>query len=240
MPRLPRVQPNDVPQHIVQRGNNREDCFFAEADFLAYLHWLKIAAQRSNVRIHAYALMTNHVHLLASPATNGGLAQMMQYLGRHYVHYINKKHKRSGTLWERRYRASLIEAEAYLLEVYRYIDLNPVRANMVRHAEEYRWSSARIHLGQEPNWLDDHSLFSSLGADAAQRSVAYQVLLNEAFSELRVDTIRAALNTGQALGSEKFKHQIEAAHRGRVRHLSAGRKPKGKDQVAGDQPALDL
>jgi hypothetical protein len=92
----------------------------------------------------------------------------------------------------------------------------------------------------EPNWLDDHSLFSSLGADAALRSVAYQVLLNEAVSEACVDTIRAALNTGQALGSEKFKDQIEAVHRGRVRHLSAGRKPKWKDQVEGEQPALDL
>ena len=165
---------------------------------------------------------------------------MMHQLGRNYAGAINKKYGRSGTLWERRYRASLVETEAYLLEVYRYIDLNPVRAGMVGHAEVYRWSSARAHLGIESSALENHSVFEGLGMTVESRAAAYRSLLDEAVSVTIVETIRAALNTGQALGSEKFRNQIEALHLGRVRHLRPGRKPRRESQLACMQIAIAL
>src|SRR5258708_35178357 len=136
MPRLQRIMAAELPQHVVQRGNNREDCFFAEADYAAYLHWLERAARTYRVAIHAYALMTNHVHLLVTPGLEGGVSRMMQYLGRHYVQYINKTYRRSGTLWERRYHASVVETEGQLPTLHRYITHHPVRGGNVRPPEQ--------------------------------------------------------------------------------------------------------
>src|SRR5258706_2019100 len=136
MPRLQRIMAAGFPQHVVQRGNNREDCKCTEADYDVYLHWLDRATRTYRVVIHAYALMTNHVHLLVTPGLEGGVSRMMQYLGRHYVQYINKTYRRSGTLWERRFHASVVETEAYLLTLPPYIELNPVRAGTVRGPEQ--------------------------------------------------------------------------------------------------------
>ncbi len=240
MPRLPRVQPADVPAHIVQRGNNRGACFFAEADYGCYLRWLTLAAKRTCVRIHAYALMTNHVHLLASPAADGGLARMMQQLGRNYAETINKRYGRTGSLWEARYRASLVDSETYLLEVYRYIDLNPVRAGLVPQAEDYPWSSARAHLGMERQALDDHPLFESLGADLQARAAAYRGLLDQATDERALNSIRSVIDTGEVLGDDAFRARIEALDQGRVRHLSAGRKPRSAPDKGEGQATLAL
>ncbi len=240
MPRLPRIQPVGLPLHITQRGNNRSACFFEEADYLAYLHWLKEGCETAAVAIQGYALMTNHVHLLVIPRAQDAVPRMMQTLGRHYVHYINKRYGRSGTLWERRYRASLIESEDYMLEVYRYIDLNPVRAGMVLSPENHRWSSARQHLGLEPTWLEDHESFVRLGEDAERRGRAYRAVLDEGVSEERLDAIRVALNTGQALGSQHFREEIEAVHQGRVSHRPAGRKPKQDGLRPEQQMGLEL
>jgi len=153
MPRLQRVMAAGFPQHVIQRGNNREACFFAEADYVTYLYWLERAARTYQVAIHAYVLMPNHVHLLATPGLEGGISRMMQYLGRHYVRYINKTYRRSGTLWERRFHASVVESEAYLLTLQRFIELNPVRAGIAKAPEQYPWSSARDHLGPTASWL---------------------------------------------------------------------------------------
>lgn len=242
MPRLPRVQPAEVPAHLVQRGNNRLPCFFADSDYASYLHWMQLAALRTRVAIHAYALMTNHVHILASPSTDGGLGRMMQQLGRNYAGTVNKKYGRTGSLWGARYRASLVDSEAYLLEVYRYIDLNPARAGLVERPEEYRWSSARAHLALEiePKWLTDHPLFQSLGADRDSRGLAYRNLLEEAGHDESLRAIRSATARGEALGSNEFRERLEALDRGRVSHRRPGPRPRVKNDGEDAQDTLDL
>ena len=141
MARKPRFNLPGVPQHVIQRGNNREPCFYGDGDYQRYLGDLREAADRNDCRLHAYVLMTNHVHLLVTPMAEHGVTHLMQDLGRKYVRYINHNYQRTGTLWEGRYKSSLIDSEAYLLVCMRYIELNPVRAGMVQHPGEYRWSS---------------------------------------------------------------------------------------------------
>ena len=149
MARLPRFVIPDQPQHVIVRGNNRSEIFCADADYLFYLEKLQQACDKHDCIIHAYVLMTNHVHLLITPQTEEGLGKVMQMLGRYYVQYYNFTYQRTGTLWEGRYRATLIDSEAYLLTCMRYIELNPVRAGMVAHPSEYPWSSYRCNaLGQ--------------------------------------------------------------------------------------------
>jgi len=139
MPRKPRFNLIGIPQHVIQRGNNREPCFYAVQDYRRYLDNLREVAEKYRCRIHAYVLMTNHVHILVTPMVEYGISQMMQALGRRYVYYINMTYKRTGTLWEGRFKASLIDSDAYLLTCMRYIELNPIRANMVSHPGEYQW-----------------------------------------------------------------------------------------------------
>ena len=139
MARLPRLHLPGCAQHVIQRGNNREACFYSEADYKAYLAFLKDVAIKQQVEIHAFVLMTNHVHLLVTSGDAQGVSRMMQALGRKYVQYFNYTHGRSGTLWEGRYKSTLVDADNYLQTVYRYIELNPVRASMVDHASEYPW-----------------------------------------------------------------------------------------------------
>lgn len=145
MARRPRLYIPGVAHHVIQRGNNREACFYEEADYTKYLSHLKEVAEQFSVAIHAFVLMTNHVHLLVTPNDERALGKMMQALGRRYVQYFNLKYFRTGTLWEGRYKSTLVESERYLLTVYRYIELNPVRAYMVSHASEYPWSSYRFN-----------------------------------------------------------------------------------------------
>ena len=131
MPRQPRLCPPNIPQHIIQRGNNRQICFVANEDYAAYAHWLREYAGKSGVKIHAWVFMTSHVHLLVTPADEQAVSILMQNLGRHYVQYFNKVYKRSDTLWEGRFKSCLVQAADYLLQCYRYIEMNPVRAGMV-------------------------------------------------------------------------------------------------------------
>ena len=234
MPRLQRVMAAGFPQHVIQRGNNRETCFFAEADYVTYLHWLERAARTYQVAIHAYVLMPNHVHLLATPGLEGGVSRMMQYLGRHYVQYINKTYRRSGTLWERRFHASVIETETYLLTLQRFIELNPVRAGMVKTPEEYRWSSAKDHLGLPGgSMVVDHDVYLRLGASREERIRAYAALMREPLEGRALLQIRDAVRQGCALGSDEFKDQIEIQLGRRVRLARPGRKPKQVDTNAG-------
>jgi putative transposase len=153
-----------MPVHIVQRGHSREPVFFEDNDYLAYLRWLKEGAERYKVDIHAYALMTNHIHILATTGDTDGITRMMQYVGRHYVPYINHTYGSSGSIWEGRYKASLIHDEEYLLACMRYIELNPVRADMVRSPAHYRWSSYRCNgQGKEDALITPHALYMALG-----------------------------------------------------------------------------
>lgn len=240
MPRRPRIHLDGVPLHIVQRGHNRQPCFYAVADYLAYLEWLGEASRRADCQVHAYALMTNHVHLLVTPGDAQSVSRMMVALGRQYVPYINAAYQRSGTLWEGRYKSSLVQSEAYLLACMRYIELNPVRAAMCQDPADYRWSSYRANaLGEAQSWLTPHPLYATLGQDEASRLAAYRALFDQVLPEKIVADIRLALNQTQPLGNSRFLDAIEQATGQRREPKSRGRprKPAG-DGITGDQLPL--
>lgn len=177
MARKPRVHLPGYTQHVIQRGNNREACFFAEADYAAYREILGNAAGIAACQIHAYVLMTNHVHLLVTPQVHGGLSQLMKAVGQGYCHYFNQQHQRTGSLWEGRYKAEVIDTEHYLLTCSLYIEANPVRAGMAVKPSEYPWSSARWHgLGEPDPVVMDHPLYEALGLTPAERQSAYRAL----------------------------------------------------------------
>ena len=212
MPRKPRMYLAGMPCHVIQRGNNRDACFYAEQDCLFYLDCLQDACRCYHVSVHAYVLMTNHVHLLMTPDDTEGISRVMQSVGRRYVQYINFEYRRSGTLWEGRHKASLIDAEHYLYTCMRYIELNPVRANMVKHPADYRWSSYRGNAQSEANPLiTPHPLYGALGPDPAQRQHAYRCLFEHQLENQDIHAIREAAQFSIPLGGERFKRQIENA-----------------------------
>lgn len=224
MPRKPRFFLPDIPAHIVQRGHSREPVFFEDSDYRAYLHWLAEAASRYECAIHAYVLMTNHIHILATPANQQGIGQMMQYIGRHYVPYINYTYGASGSIWEGRYKASLIHDEQYLLTCMRYIELNPVRANMTKTPGQYRWSSHRANAqGKEDKLLTLHPLYLRLGKTNTSRQEAYRALFKAHLDEKDLKDIRAAWQTGTPLGNDHFKERIERKLKAKVGHSRRGR-----------------
>ncbi len=220
----------DVPVHVVQRGNNRESVFFNEEDYLVYLNWLKEGADRYDCVIHAYVLMTNHTHILVTPGARESVSRLLQYLGRHYVPYINNKYGRSGTLWEGRFKASLIDAEAYLLACYRYIELNPVRAGMVAVPGEYLWSSYQANaLGAENPMLTGHALYLALDADTQTRQAKYRALFETHLENHLLSEVRNCLNTGTPLGNDRFHGQIETMLKMKVGQNRRGRPRKVPD-----------
>ena len=211
MARLPRFVIADQPQHVIVRGNNREPIFYNELDYQFYLEKLKQACDKHDCDLHAYVLMTNHVHLLITPHTEQGLGKMMQMLGRYYVQYFNFTYQRTGTLWEGRYRATLIDSEHYLLTCYRYIELNPVRAqDMVDKPAEYPWSSYRYNaLGIENKLITPHDEYLKLANVDKERQLTYRSLFNNHLTEKTLDEIRQATNKAWVLGSSSFKDKIE-------------------------------
>ena len=223
MARLPRLYLPGCAQHVIQRGNNREACFYDEADYKAYLSFIKDAAAKYQVAIHAFVLMTNHVHLLATPSDELGNSRMMQALGRKYVRYFNFTYGRTGTLWEGRYKSTLVDADHYLLTVYRYIELNPVRASMVAHASEYLWSSYQGNaLGKPIELLTPHQIYRQLGKTDTEQQGAYRALFLGRMPERDLSTIREATNKSWALGDARFKAQIEATTGRRAMPLGRG------------------
>jgi putative transposase len=224
MARLGRYFLADQPLHVIQRGNNREPVFFASDDYQRYLDWLREAAAEFGVALHAYVLMTNHVHLLASPGDAAGLPRMMQSLGRRYVRYVNSSYGRTGTLWEGRYRAAPIEAEMHLLPCMRYIELNPVRARMVRKPANYPWSSHRANAaGVADPLLTPHSLYDALGARPKARTDAYSALFRDALPEAFLADLRSATHGGWALGRARWRMRVERIAKRRTTPLPAGR-----------------
>jgi putative transposase len=227
MPRSPRYPLAGVPQHVIQRGHNRQPVFFQTDDYRVYLQCLQDAVATSNSAVHAYVLMTNHVHLLMTPRQSDSLAKIMQSIGRRYVQYSNTTYQRTGTLWEGRYRASLVEAEAYLLACYRYIELNPLRAGMVQDPVEYPWSSYRWHaLGQPDPIITDHALYMALGSTPQERLMAYRALCQDHLHASLLQEIRTTLHQSRVLGTERFKDAIETVLARRVRPGKAGRPRK--------------
>ena len=211
MARLPRLELPGVAQHVVQRGNNRLPCFLDDRDRLDYLQFLRESLLASGCKLHAYVLMSNHVHLLVTPPEIGGVSRLMQMLGRRYVGAFNARHGRTGTLWEGRYKSCLVDEQEYLLTCYRYIELNPVRARMVEGPQLHRWSSyASNALCRADPLLNTHPCYQSLGPDQQSRAVAYQAIVREALPDDTVHEIRIYLQQQRALGKEGFRSMVEA------------------------------
>lgn len=210
MPRKPRFYLPGIPAHIVQRGNCRQATFYAEKDYQTYLDWLSEAARHHGCAIHAYVLMTNHVHLLVTPEAPDSISLMIQYVGRRYVTYVNRGHGRSGTLWEGRHKGCLVSTDDYLFACMRYIELNPVRAGMVVAPGDYRWSSYRANTsGRNSCLLTPHPLYQALGVDGLARATAYRKLFREGPHPDNLIEIRTAVQTGTPLGNNRFRHDIE-------------------------------
>ena len=210
MPRQPRIILPGHPVHIIQRGNNRSATFYADDDYRYYLESLEKAAKQYNCALHAYVLMTNHVHLLVTPAIGSDLSSLMQSVGRRYVRYINQTYKRTGTLWEGRFKHSLIQDDNYYLTCSRYIELNPVRAGMVERPEDYHWSSYQHNALGLPNPLiQAHTRYLALGQTEVERRETYKSLFQAHIDLDTLETIRNATNKDQVLGNDKFKEEIE-------------------------------
>ncbi len=230
MARLLRVCVPGSPHHVIQRGNNRQTCFAATEDFAAYAYWLKQYSDKFGVTLHAWVFMTNHAHLLLTPGTEDGIPRTMQSLGRQYVRYFNHAYKRTGTLWEGRYKSCVVDAEAYLLTCQRYIELNPVRAGMVRTPEEYPWSSYQVHaLGKSAPMWQPHASYLRLANDREERCATYRTLCRASMDEDTVRTIRETTNKGLALGNDRFKAEIEQLTGRRASARKRGRKANTQD-----------
>lgn len=211
----PRVVLPGVPTHVTQRGVDRGPTFIADEDFAFYRQALADAARKSGCRVHAYALMTNHVHLLVTPVDATGLARLMQSLGRRYVQHFNRRYARTGTLWEGRFRSTPVRSRAHFFACSRYIELNPVRAGLTATAENYRWSSYRhnaLHDVEGDTFLVAHDEYESLGADAASRRSAYRSLFDCELDAEDVACIRAAMRGRPATG-EAYSRVVAASPR---------------------------
>jgi putative transposase len=207
MARMPRIDIPGLPQHVIVRGNNRMPCFGCDMDYRVFLKYLGAALPDSDSRLHAFVLMTNHVHLLVTGQRGGAVSRLMQSVGRRYARYFNTAHDRSGTLFEGRFRASPIDSERYLLTCMRYIELNPVRAGIVRHPALYRWSSYRHHVGEETRAeLTLHDEYLRLGPTPADLAIAYAAIVQESLSDEELARIRKCLNQNRGLGGPDF-HQ---------------------------------
>ena len=232
MPRKPRFFLPDVPAHIVQRGHSREPVFFEKEDYRAYLNWLKEASERYECAIHAYVLMTNHIHILATPKARNSISMLMQYIGRHYVPYINYTYGTSGSIWEGRYKSNIIHDEAYLLTCMRYIELNPVRAAMVKNPGAYQWSSYQANaLGKDDELVTPHPLYQALGRNKSQRLAAYKALFKAHIDNEELGVIRASWQTGTPLGNDYFKQKVEDKLKCKVGQARRGRPLKGSDPL---------
>ena len=205
MPRLPRYSIPGQPQHVIQRGNNRSLIFNAADEFQFYHECLRSARDRFGCQIHAYVFMTNHVHLLLSPADPHGTSALMQSLGCRYARYFNDRHGRTGTLFEGRFRATIVDTEEYLLTCYRYIEENPVRAGLAQNPASYRWSShAANAYGAEDSLVTPHERYDALGSTSQARMAAYRGLFRYSMQQSALTSIRYATNNAKALGSDQF------------------------------------
>lgn len=215
MPRGPRLVLPDVPLHLVQRGVNRQPCFFAPRDYADYLRLLSVFADEYGCVVHAYCLMTNHVHLLLTPSNQRACARMMKQLNQCYVQRLNRAMRRSGTLWQGRFHSSVVATETYVLTCYRYIELNPVRAGLVAHARDYQWSSYRANAeGEDDSIVSMHGTYQALGDSLVGRASAYRTLFELALPETDAEAIRRATRGGYRIGEERRRR---------------GRQPRGQE-----------
>jgi putative transposase len=226
MARRARLKLAGLPLHVIQRGNNKSDCFFHERDYLLFLQLLEELGSLFECSVHTYVLMTNHVHLLVTPQRPEGVSQMMKHLGQRYVQYVNRTYKRTGCLWEGRFRSSIVDSEEYLMRCYRYIELNPVRAGIVRHPAHYAWSSYHANaLGRSCSVVVPHAQYLALASSEEGRRVRYSELVDGALSSEELEEIRAAARGGYALGRRGFVSGIESLL-GRHATAKPGGRPK--------------
>jgi len=230
MARLSRYVLPGVPQHVIQRGNNREPIFAHQEDYSFYLEKLSDALEKHSCQLHAYVLMTNHVHLLITPEKENGIGKVMQSLGRTYVQYFNYVYSRTGTLWEGRYKSTVINSDQYLLTCMRYIELNPIRANMVDHPAEYPYSSYRFYaLGKENSILSSHDLYKRLGKSPQTRQLLYRKLFKTKIHDKTLSEIREATNKAWVLGDDRFKDKIEQLTERQARPKARGGDHKSEE-----------
>lgn len=223
------ILPN-VAVHLVQRGNNRVACFRHDGDHLTYLAYLRHLAKVHRCSVHAYCLMTNHVHLLLTPAAAVSCALLMRDLGRCYVRYFNRRYERSGTLWEGRFRSCVAESARYVLACYRYIELNPVRAGMVNAPDAYLWSSYAVNSGARSDaWITPHVEYLALGQDQSSRCAAYRGLFDVPLEAGVVRSIRESTHGGYPLASEGFKSEVIAPLGARTERGKPG--PRGSEKL---------
>jgi len=224
MARQPRLIVPQQPHHLIQRGNNRQAIFREDADYQRFLVWLKESAQFYEVAIHSYVLMPNHIHLLVTPANATGLALMMQKVGRFYVPWFNHKYERTGGLFEGRFRTSLIDSDRYFMTCSRYIELNPVRAQLSMAPENYPWSSYAHHAGIRLDTLvSDHTLFWNLGNTPFQREAAYIDMVRQGLTREEVEFITIAILRNHPLGSDSFKTELEQKTQRQILPAKRGR-----------------
>ncbi len=226
MARLPRLTLADQPHHVIQRGNNRQPIFLAQADRERMLALLGEHAPRFGIALHAYVLMDNHFHLLATPSSVDGLPKLMQAVGRSYVRWFNDRQQRSGTLWEGRYRSTLIQTDRYLLACMAYIDLNPVRAGMVADPRDYPWSSHHHYIGLRTDRLvTPHPLYWALGNTPFAREAAYAELVRAGISSRDQTLLTESTLQGWAAGDGDFVEALQTATERRVAKARPGRRP---------------
>jgi putative transposase len=242
MARRRRLLAGGETHHLIQRGNDRMAIFFEDLDRRLYLNWLAEAARARGVLLHAYVLMSNHVHLLLTAPHAVSLPRLMQSLGRRYVSHVNRSHRRTGTLWEGRYRSTLLDSDGYVLTCHRYIEANPLRARMVASATDYPWSSFRHNaLGESDPLLSDHPVYAGLGPTSEARRTAYRALFEDRIDEELVASIRDATQRGWVPGSERFRNEIAAMHgRRSVEAPRRGRPPKPKPITSEPEILLPL
>lgn len=210
MPRLSRYVLPGQPQHVIQRGNNRSPIFICDEDCHCFRNILKDACDKHDCDIHAWVFMTNHIHLLLTPHNKNSISKVMQSVGRRYVQYFNATYQRTGTLWEGRYKATLVDTNEYLFTCYQYIELNPVRANIVSHPGEYRWSSYHANaLGKTDILITPHSDYLAIHNNATTRQGIYRGYFKTAIDDKALEEIRVSTQKGWALGSHQFKEDIE-------------------------------
>ncbi|AVP58703.1 REP-associated tyrosine transposase [Pulveribacter suum] len=224
MARLPRLTVPGYPHHVIQRGNNRQMIFHDTVDREFMLQLLAEQSRLHQIDVHAYVLMGNHLHLLATPQTEKGLPLMMQAVGRSYVRRFNRRHQRTGTLWEGRYRSTIVQTERYLLACMAYIDLNPVRAGLVAQPADYPWSSHAHCLGLRADPLvTPHALYWSLGNTPFAREAAYGELVRSGLSAHEHEALGRAAHAGWALGGPEFIAALQQKTRRRVTQARSGR-----------------
>lgn len=227
MARLPRLVVPHQPHHIIQTGIDSQQVFRDDADYTAFLGWLREASRQFKVAVHAYVLLPNQVQLLASPTDATGLARMMQWVGRQYVPYFNARYQRAGTLWQGRYRATVIDSVQYFLLCSRYVESEPVRVGLAGEAGSYPWSSYAHHAGIKPDpVITDHARYWALGNTPFDREAAYKSLMEQGLSSEEARVVGEAARKGWPLGSDKFKAELQKQANRRVTPAKRGRPAK--------------